>query len=149
MNIMSNYVNYNYEMIYKKLRKSREREKKMITDRFKTISVDERKVENMMKQYRLGKWNVGQQKGLVIYDKETSDRERHEMTMREQKEIEFDLITQEMEVEIGGNIEGEDIEPDIRFEEDYDKQTDILGMHIDYNDGVFYEDDAIEIFPDD
>ena len=145
------YANYSYELIDKKVKKSREREKKMITDRFKTISVDERKVENMMKQYKLGKWNVGQQKGLVIYDKTTSDRERMEKNMREENEIEFDLINQEMEVEgvEGINMEGENMEPQVRFEEDYEEQTDIRGMHQDYNDGIFYEDDAIEDFADD
>ena len=122
----------------------------MITDRFKTISVDERKVENMMKQYKLGKWNVGQQKGLVVYDKETSDRERMEKNAREENDIEVDLINQDMEVEGGeGAMEDDDIEPQVRFEEDYAEQTDIRGMHQDYNDGVFYEDDATEDFADD
>jgi len=147
------YANYSYETIDKKVRKSREREKKMITDRFKTISVDERKVENMMKQYRIGKWNVGQQKGLVVYDKETSDRERNEMNAREQKdekEIEFDLIYQELEASEGEvDAPDGDADPHVRFEEDYEEQTDIRGMHQDYNDGVFYQDDAAEDFGDD
>jgi hypothetical protein len=144
------YANYSYEMIDKKVKKSREREKKMITDRFKTIAVDERKVENMMKQYKLGKWNVGQQKGLVVYDKTTSDRERMEKNAREENDIEFDLIHQGMEEEgEGGAMEDDDIEPQVRFEEDYADQTDIRGMHQDYNDGVFYEDDATEDFADD
>ena len=145
------YANYSYDMIEKKVRKSREREKKMITDRFKNISVDERKIENMMKQYKIGKWNVGQQKGLVVYDVETSDRERKEMLAREEKEeivIEFDLINNELE-EVRDEDNIADI-PENQFQIDYDMQTDIKGMNQNYNDGVFYDEDGEEDFmPDD
>ena len=43
------------------------------------MAIDERRVENKMKEYRLGRWNVGQQKGLVQYDPDTYDRERQEL----------------------------------------------------------------------
>jgi len=141
------YANYSYEIIDRKIRKSREQEKKMITDRFKKITVDERKVENMMKTYKIGKWNVGQQKGLVVYDKETSDRERQERDEREEKEIDFYLIHQEIGQEEGEEEEGD--EDENQFQKDYDEQTNIKNMHKDYNDGILYDEDAEEDFVDD
>jgi hypothetical protein len=140
------YSNDSYVMIAKKVKKSREREKKMITDRFKTISIEDRKVENMLKTYKIGKWNVGQQKGLIVYDKETSDRERIEMLARQENEIEFDLINRELDKP--ENIEPES-EVENQFQIDYIEETDISKMHKDYNDGVFYEEDADEDFVDD
>jgi hypothetical protein len=41
----------------------------------------------LKKKYKLDEWNVGMQKGLIVYDKETSSRER----MEQEKEDELDI----------------------------------------------------------
>jgi hypothetical protein len=51
------------------------------------MSIEERGVEDMLKNYRLEHWNVGQQKGLFQYDKETYNRERDELLMSLQDEV--------------------------------------------------------------
>jgi hypothetical protein len=72
-------TNMSYEKIYTKMRNSRDQEKKSITDFFKRMETDERRMENMKKILKLGRWNVGMQKGLVQYDDDTYERERAEI----------------------------------------------------------------------
>jgi len=43
------------------------------------MSEEERKIEDAFKTYKIGRWNVGQQKGLFQYDPNTYQRERSEM----------------------------------------------------------------------
>jgi len=74
-----NTVNMSYKDIKEKVTRSKNREKQGIITRFKNMENEERAVENMLKNYRIGRWNVGQQKGLIQYDKDTYDRERLEM----------------------------------------------------------------------
>jgi len=31
---------------------------------------DERKIEDMLKKFKLGRWNIGMQKGIFQYDKD-------------------------------------------------------------------------------
>jgi hypothetical protein len=75
-------TNFSYEDIFIKMRKSRDHEKKAITDYFKEMEVDERRVENLKKTLKLGRWNVGNQKGLVDYDAGAYERERSEQLAR-------------------------------------------------------------------
>jgi hypothetical protein len=67
-----------YDEIAKKIRKERNIEKEKIIDYLGKMDKDERKVEDMFKRYKMGRWNVGLQKGLVQYDEKTYDRERME-----------------------------------------------------------------------
>ena len=72
----------------------------------------------MFKKYKMGRWNVGMQKGLFKYDKDTYDRERTDMD---------------------AGMEENDLEPVVEPE---DKEAyDISGLGEDYMDGVFYEED--------
>ena len=132
-----------YSDITAKLKISRDKEKKRITENFKKLSIEERNVENMLKERRLGKWNVGQQRGLFIYDKGTSDRERAEMM--QQEGIEFDL-GQEYD---GLHAEGEELDADgvegqgeEEGERDEGEGEDIMGLPEEYMDnGAYYEED--------
>jgi len=72
-------TDFAYEDIFMKMRKSRDQEKKSITDFFKNMDADERRMENMKKVLKLGRWNVGMQKGLVDYDEDTYVREREDI----------------------------------------------------------------------
>jgi len=72
-------VDYSYEEIAADVRSSKLKEKNMIINRLQKLTIEERRVENMMKIYRLGKWNVGQQRGLFEYDVATQERERQDL----------------------------------------------------------------------
>ena len=72
-------VDLSYEDVMKKVMRSREKEKLGIIRDLGKMSIQERKVEDQFKQYKLGRWNIGKQKGLVSYDKETYERERGEI----------------------------------------------------------------------
>jgi hypothetical protein len=129
-----------YDALSRKMRRSRQDEKKMITDYFKNMDADERRVEDQKKALKLGRWNVGMQKGLVYYDKETYVREREEMIAR-----------------MNGNTQGEEIADDPRArdvdeldadqekaadEEALKEANDIGNLDEEYGNGNYYEEDA-------
>ena len=59
--------------------KSKEKEKSKITKRLGDMSVDDRRIEDVMKNLRLGDWGVGQTKALFVYDGEQYEKERDDM----------------------------------------------------------------------
>ena len=136
-------TNYTYTDVMKKVNMAREREKKGFIDYLGNMSIENRKAEDLMKKYRLGKWNVGQQRGLVYYDKETYTRERGEMLSQLNEDIAGNVhgVVNEMRREIydmdnDDNMEANELE-DI-------EATDIRGLGDDYDDGVYYEEDRDE-----
>ena len=73
-----------YSEISKKIRKSKSKEKEKLVKGLGDIKAnDERKIEEMLMKYKIGKWNVGLQKGLVKYDPKTYDREIMENIIEE------------------------------------------------------------------
>ena len=68
-------TNVTYEDIQRRTQGYKDKEKKKFTDFFKNMDKDERKVEFLKKNLKLGRWNVGMVKGLVDYDKTTFDKE--------------------------------------------------------------------------
>ena len=136
-------TNYTYTDVMKKVNMAREREKKGFIDYLGNMSIENRKAEDLMKKYRLGKWNVGQQRGLVYYDKETYTRERGEMLSQLNEDVAGNVhgVVNEMRREIydmdnDDNMEANELE-DI-------EATDIRGLGDDYDDGVYYEEDRGE-----
>jgi hypothetical protein len=69
-------LNYNKETIMNKILKSKESEKKEITDSLAMLTEDEREVENLLKNNKLEKWGIGLQKSLISYDPDAYDNER-------------------------------------------------------------------------
>jgi hypothetical protein len=68
-------INKSYKTVSERVVRSKLDEKKTITDYFKNMTNDERKVENTLKILKMGRWNVGMQKGVFQYDKEVYDKE--------------------------------------------------------------------------
>ena len=68
-------LNMTLEDIKFAINKSREKEKKIITDRLKNLSEEERAVDTELKKNKLGQWNTGLQKGLTEYDPDFYDKE--------------------------------------------------------------------------
>ncbi len=136
-------VNYSYQDIMKKVNRSKEREKKAIFDYLGNMSKEERKVEELFKTFKLGRWNVGQQKGLVSYDKNTYERERNELLAQlgdDELANKYDAVS-----EMRREIFDLDKEQDDDAEEFYDNEAnDISQLDEDYQDGVYYEEDREE-----
>jgi hypothetical protein len=139
-----------YNEISRKVRRSKEEEKKTITDYLENMEKDERKVEDMIKNFKLGRWNVGTQKGVFMYDKGTYDQEREANLLRFAQDLE-------------GNVHGEgeineetyDVEDLERYDNqqvdefyDYEENA-IAHFGVDYTDEGYYGDEVEEDFSDD
>jgi hypothetical protein len=69
-------IDYTYDQLQERILRSKEREKDVITSYLKEMTDEEREVENLFKNHKLGMWGVGQQKGFRVYQGDTYDGER-------------------------------------------------------------------------
>ncbi len=90
---------------------------------------EERQIEDQFKRYKMGRWNVGLQKGLVNYDKKTYDRETTGAE-GELMNIDADQLAQ-MENEEANAAED-------------NEAMDISHLGEDYQDGDYYGEDDDE-----
>jgi hypothetical protein len=128
-------LDMSYADIDKKIRKSKQDEKKLITDFLRDMDQDERRVEDLKKQLKLGRWNVGMQKGLVKYDKATYEREVMEMMANEGG-------VEEMDNPVVRGVEDLDADAEADAEADADREAnDIGGLDEEYGNGNYYEED--------
>jgi hypothetical protein len=130
-------LDLSYEQVIKRVSRSKEKEKRGIVDKLGKMTIEERGVENMLKNYRLERWNVGQQKGLFMYDQSTYDRERSELIAQIMGEGTSDVVTEDL-MDIF----------ELEKREEADMQTDIdaemygIGdLDTGFMDGVYYEED--------
>ena len=72
-------LNYSYEDVIYRVNVSKEKEKDQFTKRLKDLSDEEREIENLMKNHKLGEWSKGLSKGVTQYEKDTYDEERKAM----------------------------------------------------------------------
>jgi hypothetical protein len=79
-------INVNKKSIKEDITQSKDKEKDIITRELRDMQKDERQVENLMKNLRIGDWNVGGTKGLRFYVAETYDQERAAMEFEFQRE---------------------------------------------------------------
>ena len=120
-----------YEEIAKKIRKEKNIEKYKIIEYLGNMDKEERQIEDQFKRYKMGRWNVGLQKGLVQYDKKTYDREVNENKDTEGLE--------------NADAEQIDIENEADAEAEEDNEAmDISGLGEDYRDGDYYGEDDDE-----
>jgi hypothetical protein len=80
-------INYNYTSLMTRIMRAKEKEKNIMTDYLKDMTEDARKVERVFKQYKLGKWSLGEQKGYRVYEGSMYDKERDDMDQQLQREI--------------------------------------------------------------
>jgi hypothetical protein len=76
INEIKKYVLKSEKELSDSLFKLAQAEKNLITDRLKSLSEDDRKLDNVMKNLQLGDWSIGQMKGLVSYDMSFYDDQR-------------------------------------------------------------------------
>lgn len=90
-------VNINYDELKDKVTRSKEKEKDMIVEFLTEMTDEEREVENMFKNFRIGRWSVGMQKGYRQYEGDTYDKERSDIesrTILESKLNKMDGVTE-------------------------------------------------------
>jgi len=76
---MKDMVNNNHEFVMKKILHFKEKEKLKITEKFESLSDEQREIENELKNNKLGeKWGKGLEAGLIKYDPMVYERERGE-----------------------------------------------------------------------
>ena len=79
-------IDLDHDMLMAKVMRSREREKTNITDFLRDLTDEEREIENIFKNNKLGQWNKGLQKGLTQYVKDTYDDERAQEDRQAEKD---------------------------------------------------------------
>jgi hypothetical protein len=142
-------TDYSYKNIMEKVHRTREKEKNKITANLESMSIEERKkVEEVFKKYKIGKWNKGEQKGLYQYDKHTYDNEREEIMEGLFGDENGGISTQkgdavdEMWKDIYDIEKEDEAEADAEIEQEYG----IDGLGEDYMDGNYYEEDNVDDF---
>ena len=125
-----NMVNMSYEDISKKIRMSKEKEKNRLVDKLGKMEIDDRKIEDMHKKLKMGKWNIGEQKGLYKYDHAIFDMEMDELDN-------IDGIMNNYSIEELDNGTQQEQRDDYEIEQ----ANDLAMMDEDYTDGKFYDED--------
>jgi hypothetical protein len=134
-----------YSEVSKRVRRSKDEEKKTITDYLKNMQKDERKVEDLLKQLHQGRWNVGIQKGVFIYDKSTYDNEHTAAILRFEQDLAFDEAAEPAQEDIG--VDELEREQNAENDELYDNEAnDIAHFGDDYMDGNYYGEDGDDDF---
>ena len=62
-----------------KIRKAKEKEKSKITTQLGDLTEEELQVEDLLKNHRIGRWNLGQTKALYVFNDERYEKERAEI----------------------------------------------------------------------
>jgi hypothetical protein len=121
-----------YSEISKKIRKSKSKEKEKLVKDLGGIDKDERAIEKMFMKYKIGRWNIGLQKGLVKYDPKTYDREIMENNNIDEYADNGENGMDANELENAENRE---------ISNEYDNEgLEIQQFGEDYQDGDFYGD---------
>jgi hypothetical protein len=140
-------VDFSYQDIMQRVNRAKEKEKQGIIKYLGNMSKQERKIEDMFKTYKIGRWNVGQQSGLVKYDKETYDRERGELLQQLYEDVESGEpgIVAEMQMDIYELDRLDKINEDAEIE---DEMYNINGLGENHYDGEYYEEDMDDFHND-
>ena len=131
-------VDISYEVIQDRVFKLREKEKDMVTDRLKNMTDELRDADTILKINKLGKYSVGMQKGLTMYDKDYYESEgnlRDEMLKAEKqiRKTNSDANDENIDVLLDEYIEQQNIDSQIDEED-----NDMADITEDYTDGNHY-----------
>ena len=87
-----NVINLNYDDLMEKVTRSKEKEKDQIVEFLTELTDEEREIENMFKNHRIGRWSVGMQKGFRVYEGDTYDQERKDIEQRAIREARLNKV---------------------------------------------------------
>jgi hypothetical protein len=139
-------MDINYAENEKKVIRGKLKEKKLITDFLRDLNPDERKVEDTKKKMKMGRWNVGLQKGLVKYDSNRYEEERKQLFEQLTNMVD---VNEYQDVPVQRDVQELDEMDETQANEFYDDEA----MNFDnYRgtdaDGGFYEEDMDNDFMD-
>ena len=123
------------------------KDKKDITDYLAKLSRDERRVEQTLRSHKIGRWNVGMQKGLYQYEKGVYDKEIAQWHTDDGATDAIQTALAQLNDVTEENAGGEDVDDLERMEREqqsaeYDRGDGWENLNEDYTDGIFYEEDA-------
>ena len=78
-NVELKRLNYSNDDIVDKMSKMKRKEKKKITDEYKNMDKNEREVEKLKQNLKLGKWSVGLSPSMYVYNSDRYEQERQEI----------------------------------------------------------------------
>jgi hypothetical protein len=138
LNNQKDTVDISYEEIQDRVFKLREREKDLVTDRLKNMTDELRDADTILKINKLGKYSVGMQKGLTMYDKDYYEKEedlRDEMVKAERKirQSNPDANDENIDILIDEHMEQQELDNQID-----DEDNDMRDITEDYTDGNHY-----------
>ena len=133
-------IDYSYEETYNNVKKQKNLEKNNMVEKLGAMEVHDRKIENVLKKYRLEKWNVANQKGHITYDKNAYDNDIYSNIFNDndpETDSHFIIdnengILEENEDDLEDNFEG--------------RNYDISELDENFNDGLYYSEDIEEDF---
>ena len=138
LNNQKDTIDISYEEIQDRVFKLREREKDLVTDRLKNMTDELRDADTILKINKLGKYSVGMQKGLTMYDKDYYEKEedlRDEMVKAERKirQSNPDANDENIDILIDEHMEQQELDNQIDEED-----NDMRDITEDYTDGNHY-----------
>ena len=129
-------LNYSYQNVLNRVNRAKEREKDEVTTRLKELTDEEREIDTLLKNHKLGTWGKGLQKGLTQYVKDTYDEERDAIdkrAMTEAKVGELSFVT-EMNMAIYTMEHDDQEREDHDIERETNDLTNYVGDEDDYGD---------------
>lgn len=118
----------NYDEINKSILNLKFAEKEKMTKYLGSLDTDERKLEKEFQKYKMGDWNIGMQKALVVYDKSHYDKERLNIDNDDDKDA---IFNEENDFYMIGETNLE-----------YSEENDISNINEGFYDGDYYGDFA-------
>jgi hypothetical protein len=134
-------VDMNADAIKERVRRTKDKEKELIVEEFDMMTKEQRETEKFFKDHRIGNWNVGMQKGLRQYVKDTYDRERDEMEeqLRKERQVSRRSFVSDMQREVFIEGDAERSAADIEAEE-----NSLRGLPVDDDYGDADDEGALE-----
>jgi len=140
-------MNLSYKILSERVYISKQEEKKTITDYFKNITDnDELKLAKLYKKYKMGRWNIGEQKGVYKYDKNFYESERQDIDELLRKQRDDDENPRPKD-----GIDIHDMEESEQLDREKEEEREMYGigdLDDDYMDGVVYDEDRDDEFRD-
>ncbi len=136
-------IDYSYMQTYNNVKKIKYAEKNNIVSKLGSLDQTNRKVEKLLKKYKLEKWNLAKQKGFISYDKEAWDNDTMSNIFKENIDVQDDV---NYEIDNDNGIM-ETIDEDLEEEDRMNgRNYDISELSENFYDGEFYSEDIEEDF---
>jgi hypothetical protein len=131
-----NEINHSYSSIIKKTKRAKDYEKKQIIKYLGDMTKEQRKVEDLHKKYKMGRWNVVD---VVNYRPDVYDMERNDMIQQLVSDrVEGGDVVQDM---VQNVVDLENYESEQQNDMYEEEANNIAHLGENYQDGNFYEED--------